>query len=546
MGAKSFVPAIVAALLAAGYTGSSCADDGAGEWHKSLECVSGNVMWISGAGSGENVLFAGTGEGLYTSKDSGDTWQKAAVPPAVKDVVMTACNGSDVAFIASGSLYIGKDGDWKRAEGRTGLEGTSYIDGGSGKSVVLAWTQKELYELTSAGWKELGSPAVWGSIDDVASRGGKIFLVSDSNLFVSDVSGSDWTKTQLYPGKVREEMPDNVIDSGVPDDMAYDESGEEGPRTQSRIYAEGPDGVTVATMNGIYRLSVDGMVGGVVDTSGLPSKELRQVADTPEGLFAATSDKIFLHSDEGTWIPFFEPAGEGEISYLYYVTRNPGEGYLLAASGKTIYKWIIDQDLMAAIQGQKGDNAHIFDGEPSVVDVQRMAIEYAEVSPKKIQDWRNAAKWKAVMPKLSVDFGRDRDDNMEVYTSATSQYCYNGPDETNDGWDVGLEWDLSDLVWNDAQTSIDVRSKLMVQLRNDILEEVTRLYFERRRVIIETEPGNNDVRKQRSKVTKKTGNEREMWSMQEKEIRVAELTAHIDAYTGGKFSEALAHGKAEQ
>jgi len=58
----------------------------------------------------------------------------------------------------------------------------------------------------------------------------------------------------------------------------------------------------------------------------------------------------------------------------------------------------------------------------------------------------------------------------------------------------------------------------MVQLREDILEEVTRLYFERKKLIREVSIGNASM---------------------EKTFRVEELTAYIDAYTGGEFSRRM-------
>jgi hypothetical protein len=75
-------------------------------------------------------------------------------------------------------------------------------------------------------------------------------------------------------------------------------------------------------------------------------------------------------------------------------------------------------------------------------------------------------------------------------------------------------------VWSYHQTSIDVRSRLMVQLRNDILDEVTKLYFERLRLKHEIE----QVPVQ------------EKHQIRLKQIRFAELTANIDALTGGYLS----------
>jgi hypothetical protein len=63
----------------------------------------------------------------------------------------------------------------------------------------------------------------------------------------------------------------------------------------------------------------------------------------------------------------------------------------------------------------------------------------------------------------------------------------------------------------------------VVQLRDDILDEVTKLYFERLRVKMELDNLSIEDRKKR-------------W---EKELRLKELTASIDAMTAGFFSQKL-------
>lgn len=112
----------------------------------------------------------------------------------------------------------------------------------------------------------------------------------------------------------------------------------------------------------------------------------------------------------------------------------------------------------------------------------------------------------------------------------SSDYFYSGSDSGNDitrgkdwGWSISLTWKLGDLVWNDDQTSIDTRSRLMVQLRDDVLNEVTRLYFERRKLQIEMLPDSG--MKQKDRV--------------EKELRLQELTADIDALTGFYLSNRI-------
>jgi hypothetical protein len=93
----------------------------------------------------------------------------------------------------------------------------------------------------------------------------------------------------------------------------------------------------------------------------------------------------------------------------------------------------------------------------------------------------------------------------------------------DDGWSVSLTWELGDIVWNNDQTSIDSRSRLVVQLRDDVLNEVTRLYFERRRLQVEV------LLSEQQDIADKIENE----------LRLQELTASIDAITGSYMSKRL-------
>lgn len=61
----------------------------------------------------------------------------------------------------------------------------------------------------------------------------------------------------------------------------------------------------------------------------------------------------------------------------------------------------------------------------------------------------------------------------------------------------------------------------MVELRDDILDEVTKLYFERLRIKMELDNLSIEERKKRF----------------EKELKLQELTALLDGLTGGYFSK---------
>ena len=163
--------------------------------------------------------------------------------------------------------------------------------------------------------------------------------------------------------------------------------------------------------------------------------------------------------------------------------------------------------------------------EPQIREVQLAAIKYAEVSPEKIAAWRSKVTQKAVLPQISIGLDRNTTDLWHWEGGSTTKT----DDDTlrrgrdNIDWDVSLSWDLGDLIWNDAQMSIDVRSKLMVELRDDILDQINKLYFERLRVKAEL---SNLTLENKGKGF-------------EKQLKLEELTASLDALTAGFYSQQL-------
>ena len=103
-----------------------------------------------------------------------------------------------------------------------------------------------------------------------------------------------------------------------------------------------------------------------------------------------------------------------------------------------------------------------FSHEPGIREVQEAAIDYAEVHPDKIKKWREAATRKALLPDVSLCMDRYVTDLYHWDTGQNPDVLQTGDDVIT--WDVTMSWDLGDLVWSTDQTSIDTRSRLMVQL----------------------------------------------------------------------------------
>ncbi len=261
----------------------------------------------------------------------------------------------------------------------------------------------------------------------------------------------------------------------------------------------------------------------------------RDKSSERDQMIAATAKGIFGW-EEGDWQPLYKGLTTQNIWDMAWNQQ----GLLYAATDQGVFVMRPEEPVAAAplshhknsvinpptLQPVNSTPAPInwqsqFNHEPVIQQVQQMAIQYAEVHPDKIKQWRSSLQKKAWFPSLSVGLDRVSGELFHWDTGANPDNLLTGRNTID--WDVNLSWDLSDLIWNEDQTSIDTRSKLMVELREDIVEEVTRIYFERRRIQVEL-----------LNLAETAG---EIWI--DKNLRLQELTALVDGMTGGEFSQRI-------
>jgi hypothetical protein len=162
--------------------------------------------------------------------------------------------------------------------------------------------------------------------------------------------------------------------------------------------------------------------------------------------------------------------------------------------------------------------------EPSVQDAQRAALEFYRVDPGTVDSMRSRAGWKSLLPALrvagrhngsTVDLNRI-DRTMSVSPTDDTPTVIDKVDGTVNELSVEGTWDLPRLVFN-AET-LDVSS--LAVLQENVLKEVTRLYYTRRRAQVDLILSPPD-----DAATRLT-----------KEMRIEELTATLDAMTGNLFT----------
>jgi hypothetical protein len=167
-------------------------------------------------------------------------------------------------------------------------------------------------------------------------------------------------------------------------------------------------------------------------------------------------------------------------------------------------------------------------GEPEVGDVQRAALRYLELGSDRLARFQRQVARRGFMPEFTVHgaYGGvrayDEDHDETVFASGERYQLLDRLNERQRDFGVGatLRWDLGDTVYNPEEIDISKEVRELIELRDEVLDEINQLYFERRRVLLE-----------RALLPDPASPEAERLA-----LRARELGAGLDAWTGGWWS----------
>jgi len=476
-----------------------------------------------------DTIYIGTSAGLYR-RDKGDKdWKQIFASRGQYRGVKHICvDAEGTIYIATkGGFYKSRDagGNWQRAF--RGMAEENYclyiICDHERKGTLYLGTLKGLFWTNDSGktWSRpagaLGDSRV-NAISTTKAPDGKLslFVICDNGLFRVDQNFDNYRKVfgsdSLKSFETTDEFPEGIALS------------EESETTLLLNHITARDGILyLSTNRGLFSSEDGGASWEQFSRAGLLNRWINYTVVSEAGarIFSATRGGIFEYDEKSAlWHELYSGMESKEALALLLTKKEE----LWAACRRRIYKQYIGYKKAAQEKPLNPEKVLSgFKNEPTVNEAMDMAIVYAEVYPGKIDKWRLGAKFKALLPRVNFGLDRGWSDTYEIYTSSQNAYMFNGPQDRTEGWDLNLSWDLADLIWNNAQTTIDIRSKLMVQLRDDIVDEVTRAYFERRRLQIEllTDPPNAILKLLKTR------------------LRIQELTATLDGLTGSQFSQSI-------
>ena len=375
---------------------------------------------------------------------------------------------------------------------------------------------------------ELSRKKIFNIAIDEENR--ECYFATDGGLFRYHLAQDSLRRVFTEASSNEEDKTD--IEIGQRSDDDSNEARGPEPRISILITKENAFPLLLGTAHGVFLSDDEGETWQRLSNTGLHSTTISDLAYSKKAhaLFVATPRGVFSYDSKNKrWEEINKGLPQEEIFDLAIQVGITDK--LIAATKSGIFYHEIESpvyqpEVRIPIDSKIMDKAsELIRWEPSIQEVREKAIKYANVGNGKIKRWHMGSRLRGLVPNLTFSKDLDISNNIHVDTGSTTtpDIFAQGPDERGRSTDVHLTWELGDLIWSSAQTSIDSREKLMVELRGEILGEVTRLYFERRRLQIEflANPPSEPLEHMNTL------------------LKIEELTANLDALTDGYFSKRL-------
>jgi hypothetical protein len=449
------------------------------------------------------------------------TWLPGA-PPGVPSVV--AERAGTILVGTDRGLWVARGQGWSLAAARGAV-----LDVATGDEAVWVATDRALWA-----WPDRAEPravaiAAGARVAGVASAGdGTTWVATEVGLFRRTRGARDFVReTSIPAGRVLAvRAAGDEVWAASRGRLWRREAGASfepvvGSQQEGRFElcdaASVGDATLVCVPRGLWRVDASGATW-----VALAEASLRSLARTGETLWVASDRGLIgyaLASLDGvatpspTQAPVSGPAHSVRVfgEQLLVATRGGVARIPLGASGTSA------PGLRRA--GPAGDEADA---------LRRAVLAYQGLGTGTLERAEQRAERAALLPfvraslALDRDYARGRDSDQAFSTGAVRHLLDTASDRSQDtSLELQLSWDLERLRDPGHTIAISRERRERIELRDQILDRVNRLYFERQRVLARLRALPDGSAAERNDL----------------EIRERELRAGLDGWSGGAFSE---------
>jgi hypothetical protein len=176
--------------------------------------------------------------------------------------------------------------------------------------------------------------------------------------------------------------------------------------------------------------------------------------------------------------------------------------------------------------GGRSDAPLALPPDPPISRVHRAALRYLGLDQSRMEALRRGARrrawWPIVGVRGSAEWDHSRNtDRDQAFLSGDTRHLIDREYDSEDAFEVSLSlpWDLGGVAYEPESIDVSHETREVIELRDDVLDEITQLYFERRGGLAALAEASAAPAAERRRLR----------------LRADELAAGIDAWTGGWF-----------
>ena len=130
-----------------------------------------------------------------------------------------------------------------------------------------------------------------------------------------------------------------------------------------------------------------------------------------------------------------------------------------------------------------------FAGEPTVREVQTQAVAYVQAHPDAVDSWRIRSRVAGIAPRFTATGQGTIDNDLRKVTNLDAEQSeIESTTDSNTGrLTLGAVWNLDRLIFDPDEMAVAREAVRTANLRDRVLADVTRRYFERRRLQVDLE-----------------------------------------------------------
>lgn len=264
-------------------------------------------------------------------------------------------------------------------------------------------------------------------------------------------------------------------------------------------------------------------------------------------IFLASANGTYYLDDKKKWFDFSEGIREKESTKNVYQIIS-FKNNLFAATDEGLFArdnqiFPQEENKKIILKGKiEKVISNLEEIEPGIIEVQKHALKFASLPTNSdYKRYRLLARIRNLIPRVGFDinstgsntnyyqFEKGISTNVSLNNSFDAGKIIRLQDDGGTFKQFSVVWNTHELFYDDEIREILNQARLTANIRENILDDVTRIYFQRRKLQLDSVISeNNDLEKKL-----------------EKELEIAQLTGQLDSRTGGWFSNEKERRKRE-